>query len=232
MTPSYRQILVDGVWVQNTGLVVLLGFCPLLAVTGTVITGLGLGLATLLTVVCTNLIVSLSRGLLRHEIRILVYVLIIATVVTAIQLVVEAWWYDLYLALGIFIPLIVTNCAITMRAETFASRHPPFAALLDGFATGLGFLLTLVLLGALRELAGHGTLLRDASLLFGAWGEGLQVTVLPGEQGFLLAILPPGAFISLGLLIAGRNWLAGRSSVQRTPDTHRDTAAEPSQERA
>ena len=216
MIPSCRQVFVDGIWLQNTGFVVLLGLCPLLAVSGTVINGLGLGLATTLTLMCTNLAVSLSRGILRTEIRIPAYVLIIASVVTAIQLSMQAWLHDLYLVLGIFIPLIVTNCAIIARAEVFASRHPPVASLADGLATGLGFTLALVLLGALRELVGRGTLLRDAGLMFGAWGEHLQLTFLPSESGFLLAVLPPGAFIGLGMLIAGRNWLASRLSQWKT----------------
>ena len=205
-----RQILADGIWHRNTGLVVLLGLCPLLAVSGTVVNALGLGLATLFTLMASNLAVSLLRGLLRPEIRIPAFVLIIASVVTVIEMTMQAWLFDLYQVLGIFIPLIVTNCAIIGRAEAFASRHPPLPALADGFATGLGFCLTLVLLGALREIAGHGTLLADAQLLFGAWGARLKIQVVPGHPGFLLAILPPGAFIGLGLLVAARNALAAR----------------------
>lgn len=201
---------MDGLWHQNTGLVVLLGLCPLLAVTGTVVNGLGLGLATLLTLVASNLSVSWLRGLLRPEIRIPAFVLIIASVVTVIQLLMQAFVHDLYRVLGIFIPLIVTNCAIIGRAEAFASRHHPLAAMVDGLATGLGFCLTLVLLGALRELLGRGTLLSQAHLMFGEAGRALELTVLPHYEGFLLAILPPGAFIGLGLLVAARNWLQAR----------------------
>jgi electron transport complex protein RnfE len=212
-----KQILIDGLWRQNTGLVVLLGLCPLLAVSGTAVNGIGLGLATTLTLVCSNVAVSLSRRLLRPEIRIPAYVLIIASVVTTIQLLMQAWFHDLYRVLGIFIPLIVTNCAIIGRAEAFASRNPPLPAALDGLATGLGFALTLVALGAFRELVGYGTLFRQARLLFGDLGEALQVTVIPNHPGFLLALLPPGAFIALGLLIAGRNWLSSRPSQLRRP---------------
>jgi electron transport complex protein RnfE len=207
---DFRKILMDGLWHQNTGLVVLLGLCPLLAVTGTVINGLGLGLATMLTLMASNLSVSLLRGLLRPEIRIPAFVLIIASVVTALQLLMQAWMYDLYRILGIFIPLIVTNCAIIGRAEAFASKNRPVPALIDGFATGLGFCLVLVLLGALREVLGRGTLFADAQLMFGSFGETLTITLIPDHPGFLLAILPPGAFIGLGLLIAMRNWMEDR----------------------
>lgn len=211
---NYRQIFVDGLWRQNTGLVVLLGLCPLLAVTGTVVNAIGLGLATTLTLVFSNLAVSLARPLLRAEIRIPAYVVIIASVVTAIELLMQAWFHELYLVLGIFIPLIVTNCAIIGRAETFASRHSPLPSIVDGLATGLGFCLALVALGALREIIGRGTLLSHAGLLFGGVGDSLSLTLIPDHPGFLLAILPPGAFIGLGLLIATRNglnsWLAGR----------------------
>ena len=212
---SYRKIFAEGLWQQNTGLVVLLGLCPLLAVTGTVVNAIGLGLATTLTLVCSNLVVSLARRTLRPEIRIPAYVIIIASVVTVIQLLMQAWFYDLYRVLGIFIPLIVTNCAIIGRAEAFASRNAPLPSAIDGLATGLGFLLALVALGALRELIGKGTLMSQASLMFGELGESLQVTLIPGHPGFLLAILPPGAFIGLGMLIAGRNWLESKRSGRR-----------------
>jgi len=225
MTPSVRTILKEGLWQQNTGMVVLLGLCPLLAVTGTVVNGLGLGLATTMTLVFSNLAVSLSRGLLRPEIRIPAYVVIIAAVVTVIQLLMQAWMFDLYRVLGIFIPLIVTNCAIIGRAESFASRNPPFASLVDGLATGLGFCLTLVLLGALRELAGRGTLFTQAGLMFGRWGEYMQLTLIPEHPGFLLAILPPGAFIGLGLLIAARSWLNARQARRRREITGAEISA-------
>jgi electron transport complex protein RnfE len=226
---NYRQIFFDGLWQRNTGLVVLLGLCPLLAVSGTVVNALGLGLATTLTLLCSNLAVSLVRGILRPEIRIPAFVLIIASVVTVIQLLMQAWFHDLYRVLGIFIPLIVTNCAIIGRAEAFASRNPPVASMIDGLATGLGFCLALVALGALREIVGRGTLLSQAGLMFGEWGELLELTLVPDHPGFLLAILPPGAFIGLGLLIAGRNWLDGRLSRRRPASRSADgsSIAEP-----
>jgi len=212
---TYRKIFLEGLWQQNTGLVVLLGLCPLLAVSSTVVNALGLGLATTLTLVFSNLAVSIARSILRPEIRIPAYVLIIASVVTVIQLLMQAWFHDLYRVLGIFIPLIVTNCAIIGRAEAFASRNRPLPSLVDGLATGLGFCLALVVLGALREIVGRGTLMSQAQLMFGELGESLQLTLIPDHPGFLLAMLPPGAFIGLGLLIAGRNWLDANLSGRR-----------------
>jgi len=212
---TYKRIFLDGLWHKNTGLVVLLGLCPLLAVSGTVVNAIGLGLATTLTLVFSNLAVSLARGVLRPEIRIPAYVLIIASVVTVIQLLMQAWFHDLYRVLGIFIPLIVTNCAIIGRAEAFASRNTPLPSVVDGLATGLGFSLALVALGVFREIVGRGTLMSQAQLMFGDLGESFQITLFPNHPGFLLVMLPPGAFICLGLLVAGRNWLDSRLSSRR-----------------
>ncbi|MFC1777300.1 electron transport complex subunit E [Pseudomonadota bacterium] len=224
---NLKQILLDGAWRQNTGLVVLLGLCPLLAVTNTVINGLALGLATMLTLMVSNLSVSLMRGLLKPEIRIPAFVLIIASTVTVIELLMQAFFYDLFRVLGIFIPLIVTNCAIIGRAEAFASRNAPLPSLLDGFATGLGFCITLVLLGSLRELTGRGTLFSGADMLFGTRGQHLTLTIIPEHPGFLLAMLPAGAFFGLALLIACRNaWQARQTETTRqavsklVPGTH------------
>jgi len=222
---TYREIFLDGLWQQNTGLVVLLGLCPLLAVSSTVVNALGLGLATMLVLVFSNLSVSLARSVIRPEIRIPAFVLIIASVVTVIQLLMQAWFHDLYRVLGIFIPLIVTNCAIIGRAESFASRNAPLPALIDGLATGLGFCLALVLLGALREITGRGTLFSQARLMFGEFGDAMQVTLIPEYSGFLLAMLPAGAFIGLGLLIAARNWLDSRLKGKRKSVFARASAA-------
>ena len=208
--PSYTHILKEGLWLNNPGTVQLLGLCPLLAVTTTVINGLGLGLATTLTLVASNVIVSLIRRLVRPEIRIPVFVLIIASIVTVIELAMNAWLHELYLILGIFIPLIVTNCAIIGRAESFASRHTVDRALLDGLAMGVGFTLVLVILGGMRELIGQGTLLAQAHLMFGEFGNQLEMILLKDYRGFLLAILPPGAFLGLGFLIAGINIINAR----------------------
>jgi electron transport complex protein RnfE len=208
--PTYTHILKEGLWLNNPGTVQLLGLCPLLAVTTTVINGLGLGLATTLTLVASNVIVSLIRKLVRPEIRIPVFVLIIASIVTVIELAMNAWLHDLYLILGIFIPLIVTNCAIIGRAESFATRHTVDRALLDGLAMGIGFTLVLVTLGGMRELIGQGTLLAQAHLMFGQFGNQLEITFIKDYRGFLLAILPPGAFLGLGFLIAGINIINAR----------------------
>ena len=210
---NYASIARDGLWRNNAGLVQLLGLCPLLAVTGTAVNGLGLGLATLFVVTLSNLVVSLLRHSLRPEIRIPVYVLVIASLVTAVDLVMNAWFHGLYRTLGIFIPLIVTNCAIIGRAEAFASRNAPLPSVVDGLAVGAGFAAVLVVLGALREIIGFGTLFAGAELLFGEAVRDWQLT-LPGYRGFLLAVLPPGAFIGLALLIAGKNWLGLRREVR------------------
>ena len=208
--PSYTKIINDGLWHNNAGLVQLLGLCPLLAITTSAINGLGLGLATTLTLATTNVTVSLIRKLIRPEIRIPVFVLLIASVVTVIELGMNAWFHDLYKILGIFIPLIVVNCNIIGRAEAFASKHTVDRALVDGLAIGLGFTLVLVTLGGLRELIGHGTLFAQAQLMFGEAGRALSLTLIENYRGFLLAILPPGAFMGLGLMIAAKNVINAR----------------------
>ncbi|WP_290649913.1 electron transport complex subunit E [Aquisalimonas sp.] len=215
-TPGYAQLARDGLWTNNPGVVQLLGLCPLLAVSNTVVNALALGLATTLVLTASNATVSLIRSAARPEIRIPVFVLIIASFVTVVELVMNAFFHELYLILGIFIPLIVTNCAILGRAEAFASRTTPGRATFDGVVMGLGFTGVLIALGGMREVLGHGSLLRQAHLLFGEPARGLGVQMLPVEQGFLLALLPPGAFIGLGLLLALKNGIdrsvAGRST--------------------
>ncbi len=223
---NYGQVVRDGLWTNNAAFVQLLGLCPLLAVTGSVVNGLGLGLATTLVLIGSNVTVSLIRGVVRSEIRIPVFVLVIASFVTAIELLMNAYLYQLYQVLGIFIPLIVTNCAIIGRAESFASRHAPGPALIDALATGAGFTAALVVLGGLRELLGQGTLLAQMELLLGDGFSGLTLTVLPDYRGFLLAALPPGAFIGLGFLVALKNVIdrrmerrAGIKSIEITNGT-------------
>lgn len=214
-TPGYLQIARNGLWQSNPGIVQLLGLCPLLAVTGTLINGLGLGLATMLVLGCSNLCVSLTRGFLSHEIRIPAFVLIIASLVTAVELIMNAFFHDLYRVLGIFIPLIVTNCAIIGRAESFASRQPALPALWDGLMMGLGFTLVLVLLGGMRELLGQGSLLTGAQMMFGRAAQDWQLNFFPEDSGLLLAVLPPGAFIGLGLIIALKNVMDARYARRR-----------------
>ena len=207
MFKRYSGITSDGLWHNNIGFVQLLGLCPLLAVSSTVINGLGLGLATTLILFASNLSVSAIRNLVRQEIRIPAFMLIIASFVTAIDLAMNAWLYDLHKVLGIFIPLIVTNCAILGRAEAFASRTTIDRAALDGLMMGIGFTVVLVLLGGMREALGQGTLLANAHLMFGPVAESWKIVLIEQYRGFLLAILPPGAFIGLGLMIVVKNMI-------------------------
>lgn len=202
---EYKNLAWQGLWKNNPGLVQLLGLCPLLAVTGTVVNALGLGLATLLVLIGSNLTVSLIRQWVPKEIRIPIFVMIIAAFVTCVQLLMNAFTYGLYESLGIFLPLIVTNCAIIGRAEAYASKNPPKQAAFDGLMMGLGFTLVLIVLGAIREVLGQGTLFDGADLLLGDWAASLRIEVFKLDHQFLLAILPPGAFIAMGFLIAFKN---------------------------
>jgi electron transport complex protein RnfE len=214
-----NEISKNGLWVNNVALVQLLGLCPLLAVTSTAINGIGLGLATLLTLVLSNTLVSLIRNQVRREIRLPVFVMIIASVVTIIELGMKALFYDLYLVLGIFIPLIVTNCAIIGRAEGFASKNPVNLAALDGLMMGAGFLFVLVVLGSMREIIGFGTLFAQADLMFGSAAASMTLTFNENYNGFLLAILPPGAFFGLAIFIAAKNWFELRERTQSAAAT-------------
>lgn len=202
---DYQQIFRAGLWQQNPGLVQLLGLCPLLAVSNTLINGLGLGIATIFVVCATNVLVSVTRSWTHHDLRLPTFVLIIATFVTIVELLFKAFVFDLHLALGIFIPLIVTNCVILGRAEAFASRQPVGAALADGLAHGIGFAMVLILLGGFREIIGQGSLFAGAEMLFGPRGDFLTMRFSERPNGLLLAVLPPGAFIGLALFIALRN---------------------------
>ncbi|PLY14291.1 MAG: electron transport complex subunit RsxE [Sedimenticola sp.] len=212
---GYSKLIKDGLWSNNQALVALLGLCPLLAVTNTAINGLGLGIATTLVLTLSNVTVSLIRNLVRPEVRLPVFVLVIASFVTAVELSMNAWFYGLYKVLGIFIPLIVTNCAIIGRAEAFASKNNLFRSAIDGLAMGAGFTFALVALGSLREIVGMGTLLSQAHLMFGEGARGLTLTLGEDFNGMLLAILPPGAFLGLGFMIALKNVIDGRAASRK-----------------
>ena len=211
MDNDYRKLITDGLWHNNPGLVQILGLCPLLAVSGTVINALGLGLATAAVLTSSNVAVSSIRHWVRPELRIPVFVMVIASLVTVVELSMKAWFYQLHQILGIFIPLIVTNCVIIARAESFASKNNVARSFVDGFMMGLGFTLVLVTLGAIREVIGQGTLFANANLMFGDGAKWMTITLIPHYRGFLLAILPPGAFLGLGLLIAIKNRIDKRA---------------------
>ena len=208
---EFRSLFHNGLIKQNTGLVQLLGLCPLLAISNNVINALSLGLATVLVMAASSGAVSGVRHFVPNEIRIPVFVLIIAALVTVIDLAMNAFVHPLYLVLGIFIPLITTNCIVLARADAFAAKNHPLHSVVDAIAMGLGLTLVLVVLGAIRELAGQGTLLSGIDLVFGEEAKQFVLHLLPGYKGFLLAILPPGAFIALGLLIAANNWNKARA---------------------
>ncbi|BDX07485.1 electron transport complex subunit E [Planctobacterium marinum] len=220
---EYQQLTWQGLWKNNAALVQLLGLCPLLAVTSSVVNALGLGIATTLVLIGSNCTVSLVRNLVPNEIRIPVFVLVIATFVTIVELLMQAYTYSLYQALGIFIPLIVTNCAIIGRAEAYASKNPLKQSAYDGFIMGMGFLIVLVLLGAMRELLGNGTLFDGMHLLLGEWARSLKLEIFTTDSPFLLAILPPGAFLGMGLLIALKNLLNDRvENAVEGPQTQKE----------
>lgn len=222
---DYKRIALDGLWHNNQALVALLGLCPLLAVTSTLINGLGLGLATTMVLLLSNLSVSAIRHWVRAEVRLPVFVLIIASFVTAVELVMNAYFHDLHKVLGIFIPLIVTNCAIIGRAEAFASRNPLGASAVDALSIGAGFTLALAVLGGMRELIGQGTLFDGADLMFGEAAAHWKLSLGDDFQGMLLAILPPGAFLGLGFLIALKNVIDKRLSKPAVaPDTEQAAA--------
>tara|TARA_R110001592_G_scaffold363323_1_gene683914 strand:- start:6638 stop:7351 length:714 start_codon:yes stop_codon:yes gene_type:complete len=202
---SYRELSLNGLWKNNPAIVQLLGLCPLLAVTASVVNAIGLAAATAMVLVCSNISVSLIRNIVSDAIRLPAFVMIIASAVTCIELLMQAFTYELYEILGIFLPLITTNCVILGRADGFASRNRLAPAAYDGLIMGAGFGLVLVLLGALRELLGTGALFANMDLLFGPGAANWKLTMIDNYPNFLLAILPPGAFIFTGLIIAGKN---------------------------
>lgn len=228
MTIDYKANAREGIWTNNIVFSQMLALCPLLAVTGTATNGLGMGIATIVVLVASGLTISIFRNVVTPEVRIPVFVLIIATIVTLVDMTMNAWMHELYKVLGLFIPLIVTNCAILGRAEAFASKNSIVASTFDGFMMGLGFTLALVLLGAMREIIGSGTLFANAALLLGDNFSFMEMTIIPDYRGFLLFVLPPGGFIALGFLIAGKRLLddrvsAGESTVDVNMETQKST---------
>lgn len=219
-----RDIFADGVWRNNVVLTQMLSLCPALAVTSGATQGLGMGLATVVVLVASNALVALLRGLITDEVRIPAFVLIIATLVTVVDLVMNAWLHELHKVLGLFIPLIVVNCLILGRAESFASKNSVALSALDGLAMGTGFTLALTLLGALREIGGSGTLFAGAANLLGPAMGVLEMRLYPGD-GALVMILPAGGFIVLGLMIAAKRTLDARKSSTRPQSAAADTAA-------
>ena len=210
MKTDYVRIIRDGIWDNNVVFSQLLALCPLLAVTSTATNGLGMGIASTVVLVTSNLVVAVLRGIITPEVRIPVFVLLIAAIVTLVDMMMNAWLHELHKVLGLFIPLIVTNCAILGRAESFASRQPVLPSIVDGIMMGLGFTMVLVVLGASREILGSGTLFANASLLLGDALGFLELTLIPDYRGFLLMLLPPGGFLMLGFILAGKRVLDTR----------------------
>ena len=231
MSEDYRGILADGLWRNNVAFVQILALCPLMAVTTTATNGLGMGLATTGVLLASNIVIASCRDLISQEVRIPVFVLLIAALVSLADMAINAWLHELYKVLGLFIPLIVVNCAVLGRAEVFASKRPVFASAVDGLAMGLGYTLALILIGSCREILGSATLFAHASLLLGYSFAFLEITLIPKYKGFLLMLLPPGGFLVLGFLLAGkraaeRRWerrAAGRgkagTGAQQSPST-------------
>ncbi|WP_320818617.1 electron transport complex subunit E [Thalassolituus sp.] len=210
---QYRQIFRDGLWDNNVAMGQMLALCPLLAVTTSATNGLGMGIASLAVLLLTNIIISSVRGVISPQVRIPVLIVLIATVVTIVDMTINAFMHDLYKVLGLFIALIVTNCAIFGRAESFASKQPVIPAAADALAMGFGFTWVLVAVGGMREIFGSGTLFANASLLLGSHFAWLETVIIPNYSGILLAILPPGAFMALGFLIVIKRLIDRRKGV-------------------
>ncbi|MGK0498892.1 MAG: electron transport complex protein RnfE [Oceanicoccus sp.] len=220
---NYKELSLNGLWKNNPAIVQLLGLCPLLAVTGSVINAIGMGLATMMVLTISNSCVSLIRGVVSDAVRLPAFVMIIAAAVTCIELIMQAYAYELYQILGIFLPLITTNCVILGRADAYASKNSLLPAMYDGFIMGAGFMVILVLLGALRELIGTGALFNNMDLLFGEAAKGWKLVIFSDYKQFLLAILPPGAFIFTGLIIAFKNLID--TKIKQRQDALKETPA-------
>ena len=215
---KYKTIIRDGIWDNNVVFAQMLALCPLLAVTSTATNGLGMGIASIAVMVAASLIVSMMRDMITKEVRLPVFVLLIATMVTLVDMYMNAWMHEMHKVLGLFIPLIVTNCAILGRVESFASHQPVGKAVADGFFMGIGFTVALVAVGGMREVFGSGTLFANASLLLGETFSFMEITFIQEYDGFLLMILPPGAFIALGFILAGKRVIDARLSRDEDSD--------------
>lgn len=213
-TPSYSTIVKDGLWDNNGVLCMLLGMCPTMAMTTSATNGFGMGLATAAVMAASNLLVAIFRGYITYEVRVPVYILIVAAMVTLVDLTMNAWMHELYKVLGLFIPLIVSNCLPLARLEAFAAKEPVLPSFLDGVFMGLGFTLALTAIGAVREISGNGTLFADASLLLGPAFKFMEMRILPADTGVLMMILPPGGFLATGLLVVGKRLLDLRAGKQ------------------
>lgn len=207
MATEYRTIAKDGLWDNNGVLCMLLGMCPTMAMTTTATNGLGMGLATAVVMAASSLLVAAFRRFITHEVRVPVYILIVAAMVSLVDLTMNAWMHELYKVLGLFIPLIVSNCLPLARLEAFASKEPVLPSFLDGLFMGLGFTLALTAIGAVREIIGSGTLFADASLLLGPGFKFMEMRLLPQQMSVLVMVLPPGGFLVTGLLVVGKRML-------------------------
>jgi Na+-translocating ferredoxin:NAD+ oxidoreductase subunit E len=211
---NYKTIIKDGLWDNNGVFSMLLGMCPAMAMTTSATNGFGMGLATAVVMAASSLLVALFRNQITTEVRIPVYILIVAAMVTVVDLGMNAWMHELYKVLGLFIPLIVSNCLPLARLEAFAAKQPPVSALLDGLFMGLGFTIALTAVGAVREITGSGTLFADASLLLGPSFKVIEMRLLPADMGVLMMILPPGGFIVTGLLVVVKRLLDLRAGKE------------------
>ena len=213
-TPSYSRIMKDGLWDNNGVLMMLLGMCPTMAMTTSATNGFGMGLATAVVMALSNLLVAVFRNHITQEVRIPVYILIVASMVTLVDLTMNAWMHELYKVLGLFIPLIVSNCLPLARLEAFAAKEPVLPSLMDGIFMGLGFTLALTVIGAVREISGAGTLFADASLLLGPAFKVIELQILPADTGILMMVLPPGGFLAAGLMVVVKRMMDLRAGKE------------------
>jgi electron transport complex protein RnfE len=211
MAGQYKTIIKDGMWENNGVFAMLLGLCPAMAMTGTATNALGMGLATAAVMAASSMLVGMFRNYITQEVRIPVFILVIASMVTLVDLFMNAWMHELYKVLGMFIPLIVSNCLPLARLEAFAGKNSTLPSLTDGAFMGLGFTVALTMIGAVREIIGSGTLFADAELLFGPSFKFMEMRLLPEDTGILMMILPPGGFLALGLLVVGKRILDVRA---------------------